>query len=135
MAGVNINIGRRMGYHTMIVLVIIAGAFSIAVLFMRDGEIISFILSLVALGGLIGGSNTYDERERRKLNQSYRTPFEWLLLAIMLAYAIIVTSRWLNVIEGVALFLNSHWPVLTLSLMCLFLGMAGFQKIRNENSA
>ena len=127
--------GRRVSYHTMIVLVLISGGLGIAVLFMPDGEILSFMLSCAALGGLIGGSSAYNERERQQLRQSYKTVFEWLLLAIMVAYAIILNSRWLNVIEGVAFFLNSHWPGLIISMMCLFMGMAGFQRIHNENPA
>lgn len=131
----NANKGRRANYRTMIILAVIAGAFSLAMLFMPDGEIISFMLSMAALGGLIGGSKAYNEQERRQLSQSYKTTFEWLLFAMMVAYVIILVSRWLNMVEEAALFLNSHWPVLILSLMCLFMGIAGFQRIRNEGSA
>ncbi len=131
----NINDGRRVRYHTMIVLAVIAGAFSIAIHFLPDGEILAFMVSLAALGGLIAGSDAYTERDCRHLSQSYKRSYEWLLFAVMVAYAIILNSRWLNMIEGVAIFLNSHWPSLIISMMCLFLGMAGFQKMRNENSA
>ena len=135
MVRVNTNNGRRVTYRTMIILAVIAGAFSVAVLFMPDGEVLSFMLSMAVLGGLVGGSKAYNEQERRQLSQSYQITFEWLLFGMMAAYVTILVSRWLNVIEGVALFLNSHWPVLILSLMCLFMGMAGFQRIRNESSA
>ena len=53
--------GRRVNYRTMIVLALIAGGLGIAVLFMPDGEILSFMLSCAALGGLIGGSKVVDE--------------------------------------------------------------------------
>jgi hypothetical protein len=135
MVRVNINHERRVSYHTMIVLAVIAGAFSIAVQFMPDGEILGLMLSMAALGGLVGGSNAYTERERRQLSQSYKTAFEWLLLAILVAYVIILNSRWLNGIQGMASFLNNHWPVLVLSTMCLLMGIAGFQKMRDGNSS
>ena len=131
----NTNNGRRMSYHTGILLALIAGAFGIAVQFLPDGEILSFMVSCAALGGLIGGTNAYNEGERQQLSQSYKTAYEWLLLAIMTAYALIVLSRWLNIIEGVASFINSHWPGLAISMMCLLMGMAGFQRIRTESSA
>ncbi len=124
-----------MSYRTMLILAVVVGAFSVALPLIRGGELLSFMLSIAVLGGLIGGSHAYNERERQQLRQSYQIAYEWLLLAMMVAYAILLTSRWMNVITGVALFLNSHWPVLILSLMCLFLGMAGFLRIRNESSA
>jgi hypothetical protein len=134
MVHVNINNERRVSYHTMIILAVITGVFSIALLLMPDGELLSFMLSMAGLGGLIGGNHDYNERERQQLSQSYRTAFEWLLIAMMFAFAMIVTSRWLNVITGVASFLNSHWPVLIISLMCLFMGMAGLPRIGHKSS-
>ena len=132
---VNIKNGRRVNYRTMIVLALIAGGFGIAVQFMPDGEILSFMVSLAALGGLLGGSDAYNEQERQQLRQSYKTAYEWLLLVIMTAYAFILFSRWLSILEGVAIFLNSHWPSLVISMMCFLMGVAGFQRIRNESSA
>jgi hypothetical protein len=132
---VNIKSGRRVNYHTMIVLALIAGGFGIAVQFMPDGEILAFMVSAAALGGLIGGSNDYNEQDRQQLRQSYKIAYEWLLLAIMTAYAFIMFSRWLSILEGVAIFLNSHWPSLVISMMCLLMGLAGFQRTRSESSA
>ena len=131
----NINNSPRVGYRTMIVLAVIVGAFGIALQFMPDGEILSFMLSVAVLGGLIAGTDAYNERERQQLRQSYKIAYEWLLLAIMSAYALILVSRSFNIIEGVVIFLNSHWPGLAISLMCLLMGMAGLQGIRSESSA
>ena len=130
----NINNSPQVHYRTMIVLAVIVGAFGIALQFMPDGEILSFMLSLAALGGLIARTDAYNERERQQLRQSYKTAYEWLLLAIMSVYALILVSRWFNIIEGVVIFLNSHWPGLAISLMCLLMGMAGLQSIRSESS-
>ena len=122
---------RSVNYRTMSVLALIAGGFGIAVQFMPDGEILAFMVSTAALGGLIGGSNAYNERDRQQLGQSYKIAYEWLLLTIMFAYAFIVFSRWLSILEGLAIFLNSHWPGLVISVMCMLMGMAGFQRIRS----
>ena len=126
---------RRVNYRTMLVLALIAGGFSIAFQFMPDGEILSFMLSVSALGGLIAGSKDYEERDRQQLRQSYKTAYEWLLLAIMAAYAFIVLFRWLTIMEGVVIFLNGHWPGLVISIMCLLMGLAGFQRTGSESSA
>jgi hypothetical protein len=125
---------RNVNYRTMTILALIAGVFSLAFQFMPDGESLSFIVSIAALGSLIGGSKDYDERERQLHKESFKTAFEWLLLAMMAVYAFIVLSRWLIPIEGAALFLNSHWPGLIISVMCLLMGLAGFQRIRGEGS-
>ncbi len=57
------------------------------------------MLSASAVGGLIGGSKDYEERDRQQLRRSYKTAYEWLLLAIMAAYAFIVLSRWLELVS------------------------------------
>lgn len=131
----NIKNGRKVNYHTMIILALIAGGLGIAFQFMPDGEILSFMLSLAALGGLISGSRDYEERDRQQLRESYKTAFEWLLLAIMAVYAFIALSRWLIIMDGAVIFLNGHWPGLTISIMCLLLGIAGLHRIPSESSA
>ena len=131
----NIKNGRRANYHTMIILALIAGGLGIAFQFMPDGEILSFMLSLAALGGLISGSKDYEERDRQQLRESYKTAFEWLLLAIMTVYAFIALSRWLIIMEGAVIFLNGHWPGLIISIMCLLMGIAGLQRMPSESSA
>jgi hypothetical protein len=131
----NIKTGRSVNYHTMIVLALIAGVFGIAFQFMPDGELLSFMLSVAALGGLIGGSNDYEERDRHQLKQSFKTAYEWLLLVMMAVYAYIMLSRWLTMMDGVVIFLNSHWPGLVISIMCLLMGLAGFHRTRSEGAA
>ena len=134
MVPVNIQSARRANYHTMIVLALIAGGFGIALQFIKDGEMLAFMVSLAALGGLIGGGNNYNEHDHQQLGQSYRTAFEWLLLAIMAAYAFIVFSGWWNILEGAVIFLNTHWPGLVISFMCLLMGLAGLQRKHSESS-
>ena len=118
---------RVVGYQAMIILAVVVGVFGILFQFMPGWEFLSFLLSVVVLGGLIGGSKDYEERGRQKLERSYKTTIEWLLLIIMAAYAFIELSRWLP-IDGAVMFLNGHWPGFVLAMMCLLMGIAGFRK-------
>ena len=115
-------------YHFMLIFTIIVGVIGIALLFLRDFEIMSFMLTLTALGGLIGGSNGYEERDRQQLRRSYKNAFEWLLMVVLGAYAFIECSKWLGALENAAIFLNGHWPVLIFSVMCILMGMAGLKR-------
>ena len=126
--------GRRVNYRTMNVVALIAGGLGIAFQFMPDGGILSFMVSVGALGGLIGGNKDYEERDRQQLKHSYKIAYEWLLLAIMAVYAFILISKWLTNMEGAVVFLNSHWPSLIISIMCLLMGIAGFYRTRSEGS-
>jgi predicted membrane channel-forming protein YqfA (hemolysin III family) len=131
----NTKNGHRVNYHTMIVLTLIAGVLGIAFQFMPDGGLLAFMVSAAALGGLIGGSKDYEERDRRHLGQSYKITFEWLLLAVMAVYAFLLLARFLPFMAGAVIFLNGHWPNLIISIMCLLMGTAGFHRIHSEGSA
>lgn len=111
----------------MIVLALVVGILSIALQFLPGWEAPSFILSLIVIGGLIGGTKSYEERDRQQIGRSYKIAFEWLLLFILAAYAVIELSRFLR-IDGAVIFLNGHWPGLLMAMMCLLMGIAGFQK-------
>lgn len=45
------------------------------------------MISIAVLGGLIGGSKNYEERERQTLERCYKTSIERLLLIILAASA------------------------------------------------
>ena len=122
-------------YRFMTYFAIIVGVLGIALLFLPGFELLSFMLTLGVLGGLIGGSNAYREQDRQKLSRSYKTSFEVLLLVVLAAYALIVLSKGLNILEGVAAFLNGHWPVLIISAMCIAMGIAGIKGSDAENPA
>jgi hypothetical protein len=100
-----------------------------------DFELLSFMLTVAVLGSLASGSNSYEERDRQQLRQSYQKSFDGLLLVVMAAYALIEFSRWFVFIEAAATFLNDHWPGLILSVMCIAMGIAGLQKARAAGSA
>lgn len=121
--------GRVFGsYRSRSILALIVGSATIAVQFLPDFELLSFMLAVTTLGSLIGAEGGYEEADRRRLAQSYKFTLEWLLLAIMAAYALIEVSKWLGMMQGAAAFLNAHWPGLILSALCLFMGLAGTRK-------
>jgi len=118
---------RRVGYQAMVILAVVVGVFGIIFQFFPGWEFLSFLLSIVVLGGLIGGSKDYEERERQNLERSYKTTIEWLLLIILAAYAFIELSRWLP-IDNAVVFLNGHWPGFVMAMMCFLMGITGFRK-------
>jgi hypothetical protein len=122
-------------YRLMSILALIVGMIGIALQFIPDSGILSFMLTAAVLGGLIGGKNSYEEQDRQQLGQSYRKAFEWLLLVVLAAYALIELSKLFAGMEGAAAFLNGHWPSLMVSVMCALMGIAGLQKVRVAGSA
>jgi hypothetical protein len=117
----------KVNYQLMVILAIVVGGLSILVQFLPGFELLSFMLSTAVLGGLIGGSSGYEERDRQQLARSYKTAYEWLLLIVLVAFAVIELARWVR-IEGVVVFLNNHWPGLMIASMCFLMGIAGLQK-------
>jgi hypothetical protein len=124
------NIKKRIeiNYRFMIVYTIIVGVIGIVLLFIPDFELLAFMLTASALGGLIGGSNGYEERDRQQLEKSYKLVFEWQMLITFAAFGFLALSRLFVVLEGPVAFLNNHWPGLIICIMCILLGIAGFQK-------
>jgi len=123
---------RTVSFRSMAILTLIVGVIGMALQFLPDFNILTSMLSVAALGGLIGARNGYTGQERLQLGQSYRGAFEGLLLLIMAAYALVELSKWLTAMAGLAAFLNAHWPVLMLSLMCIAMGLSG---LRNAGKA
>ena len=83
------KIRRKVRYQTMAILAVVVGLFAIAIQFFPGWELLSFMLSIVVLGGLIGGRKDYDERDRQTLDRSYKIAIEWLILIILATYAFI----------------------------------------------
>ena len=117
-------------YQFMLILAIITGILGIVLLFLPDFELLDLMLTLAVLGGLIGGTSGYEETDRKRLTHGYKSAFEWLLLVLLVAFALIEGSRWFGVIEGTVIFLNEHWPGLIVSVMCILLGISGFKRTR-----
>jgi uncharacterized membrane protein (DUF4010 family) len=115
-------------YRSILVLAVVVGVAGIALQFLPDFELITFMLALAVLGGLVGGAESYEERGRQQLDRSYKTAFEWMLLVVLIAYALVELSDWVGIFEGAAQFLNAHWPGLMVSFMCGLLGIAGLRR-------
>lgn len=124
----------KVTYRFMSILAVIAGSVGILLQFTSLGDL-TLILAVPVLGGLIGGRNDYEPKERLQLERSFQVAFEWLLLVLLFAYAFVLLSKWLFIIEGAVGFLNSHWPILTISTMCLLMGISGSMKMPGEVSA
>ena len=121
------KIGRRVGYKAMVILAVAVGVFGIVFQFIQYWEYLSFMLSTAVLGGLIAGSKEYEGSERQKLERSYKTAVEGLLLILMGGYAFIALSGFLP-IDGAVVFLNGHWPGLLMAMMCIIMGIAGLRE-------
>ena len=117
----------RLDYHFMAVLAVVVGAVTVALQLIPGFELISFVLSVAALGGLMSATPSMDDQACQPLNSSYKTALEWLLLIVMAAYALIELSRWLPIV-GVTTSLNAHWPGLLIATMCLVMGLAALKR-------
>jgi hypothetical protein len=129
---VPMNHERRFSYHGMAVLASITGAAAIALQIWPGMELLSFMVSVAAVGGLIGGRGGYAEPERQQLTRSFQAAFEGLLLSMMLAYAFVLLANALPLLAAAAAFLNGHWPGLVISLMCLLMGLAGLRGVEAD---
>lgn len=111
----------------MIVLVLFAGLFGVAVQFFGDLKDMAIFIGIGVFGGLVASSKDFDERELQLLSQAYSMAFQWLFFAVLVAYAFLTVSQWLKAADGIAVFLNTHWLGLTVSLICILLGVAGLR--------
>ena len=113
-------------YHFMAVLAVVVGVLTIALQLLPGFELISFILSVAAFGGLLSGTTAHDDQAPQPLVNSYKVGLESLLLILMAAYALIQVSDWLG-FQGVSAALSTRWPGLLLAIMCLVMGLAGLR--------
>jgi hypothetical protein len=83
---------------------------------------------MAAIAGLISGGKGRLEPNQPLQGDNYKKAFEALLLIVMAFYGFIVTSNGFDGLTDAAVFINSHWPALMLSVMCIVLGLARIQK-------
>ncbi|MGE5249092.1 MAG: hypothetical protein ACM3QS_02665 [Bacteroidota bacterium] len=115
-------------YRSMSILALVVGIVTVALQFLPGFELISFMLAVVTLGSLVGAEGSYAERDRQLLGRSYKFTLEWLLLAVMAAYALLEVSKGFGILQASTAFLDDHWPGLIFSAMCLLMGLAGLHK-------
>lgn len=118
--------------RSMMAIVLLAGLLGVAVQFLGDLSFMAVFVGIGVFGGLVATSSTFDEGERQLLSQTYSTAVQWLFFALLVAYAFLEVSQWLNAASSIAAFLNAHWPGLTVSMICVLLGVAGLRLFRAE---
>lgn len=117
--------------HLLMLLLIIAGVFGLLVqALMPDAEMLAFMTGLAAVGGLVGASRQFDEREQQLLSQAFSAAFQWSLFALLVVSAFYSVLAWLHFTSGLAVFMSEHWTGLMVSAMCLLLGIAGYRTFR-----
>lgn len=124
----NIRTRPRADYRFMRTLAVLVGLIAIVLQFLPGWELLSFMLSLAVLGGLIGGTDSYEEPDRQQLARSYKTAYEGLLLVMMAALACLEFLRLLPILPEAVNRVNGHWPGLVIATMCVLIGLAGFQR-------
>jgi len=87
-------------YCFMIILTLVVGLIGIPLLFLPDFDLLSIVLSCAVLGGLIGGWDGYEQRDRQRLQRGYKVAFEWLILVLLAALAFIASAQWFGFVEG-----------------------------------
>jgi len=84
----------------MIILTLVVGLIGIPLLFLPDFDLLSIVLSCAVLGGLIGGWDGYEQRDRQRLQRGYKVAFEWLILVLLAVLAFIASAQWFGFVEG-----------------------------------
>lgn len=121
--------------HEMSLMAIIVGVVSIGILFIPGFELLAYMLTVVAIAGLLGGGRNIPNQNQFLQADRFKKAFEALLLIIMAVYGFIVISNGFGVLTGAVLFINNHWPALMLSMMCIVLGLAGVKKSETHVNA
>jgi hypothetical protein len=130
-----------MGHHTlsaekhlsksMMIFVLWAGLFGVAVQFNESVKNLAIWIGLVELFSLtVASRKYYDEREQQLLNQSFSSAFQWLAIVLLITFGFLQFSERLNVASNITSFINSHWIGLTVSIMALLLGLIGLRLFR-----
>lgn len=116
---------------TLIWVTLFAGISGFIYQFMADGIHLTFMVSIAAMGGLVGASKDFDERDRQLLWQSYARSFEYLFVAIFFVYVLMVLAEWLHLGSGMIGFINGHWISMLVSAMCIILGSVGLRNFHD----
>lgn len=121
---------KNLSKSTMII-VLWAGLIGIAVQFNDSVKNLAIWLGVLNVFCLAITSREYfDEREQQLLHQSFSSAFQWLGILLLVTFWILQASESLGIAENVALFINSHWIGLTVSLMATMLGLIGLRAFR-----
>ena len=110
---------------SLMVLVLWAGIVGLAFQLNESIKDLAIFTGLVTFFSLVISSRKFDEREQQLLSQAYSITFQWLAVILLVAYIFLQVSDRTNIAGGIALFLNTHWIGITVSIICMLLGGAG----------
>ena len=117
----------------MMMMLVFAGLFGLFVQsFMADSEMLAFMTALAAVGGLVGAGRQFDEREQQLLSQTFSSAFQWSLLVLLILSAFYSGLAALHMTSELASFISAHWTGLSVSGMCLLLGIVGYFTFRED---
>jgi len=117
---------------SMMILVLWAGLFGIAVQFIESVKDLAIFAGMVEFFSLVVTSRKFDEREQQLLNQSYSLTFQWLIIILLVTYGFLQVSERLNIANNIASFINTHWVGMIVSVICVLLGITGLRFFREE---
>ena len=110
---------------SLMVLVLWAGIVGLAFQLNESIKDLAVFTGLVTFFSLVISSRRFDEREQQLLSQAYSITFQWLGVILLVVYIFLQVSERTNIAGGMALFLNTHWIGITVSIICTILGGAG----------
>ena len=110
---------------SLTVLVLWAGIVGLAFQLNESIKDLAVFTGLVTFFSLVISSRRFDEREQQLLSQAYSITFQWLGVILLVVYIFLQVSERTNIAGGMALFLNTHWIGITVSIICTILGGAG----------
>ena len=110
---------------SLMVLVLWAGIVGLAFQLNESIKDLAIFTGLVTFFSLVISSRRFDEREQQLLSQAYSITFQWLGVILLVVYIFLQVSERTNIAGGMALFLNTHWIGITVSIICTILGGAG----------
>jgi Ca2+/H+ antiporter len=121
-------------FRTMIVIALISGFMSIIIQLFDGFEGLGFLLAVTGMSGLFGGIQEKADKDPRLPAKSFKTAFECLLLVMMVAMVFLMISNGYRVFPKANDFLSTHWPGLTLSVMCIVLAISGLRQSNQTQS-
>ena len=111
--------------RSLMILVLWAGVVGIAFQLVESVKDLAIFTGMATFFSLTISSRKFDEREQQLLSQAYSITFQWLAVILLVIYAFLQISARASFAGDVALFLNTHWIGIVVSVICTILGGAG----------
>jgi hypothetical protein len=127
-----VNFEERHLSLSLMILVLWAGIVGIAFQLNESVKDLAIFTGMVTFFSLGISSRKFDEREQQLLSQAYSITFQWLAVVLLVIYAFLQISALTNFASGIALFLNTHWMGITVSVVCAILGAAGIRLFKED---